>query len=99
MVTKKEIGDKTIYMLTKKGILYCKKCVKTFLGMCESPPSAWEPHTVKMRKKFDRAFDKVQKMSEKEQEGWLKRNPGVLFSQPTEEEHKLGLLLRKIESL
>ena len=98
-VGKKEIGDKTIYMLTKKGISYCEEHVKTFLAMCKISPSAWEPYTENTRKKFDRAWAKVQKMSEKEQEGWLKKNPGVLFSQPTKEEHELDLLLQKIKSL
>ena len=95
----KEIGNKTIYMLTKKGNSYCEKRIKLLLKAKDSSELAWDTHTEKTRKRFDRAWAKVQKMSEKEQERWLKNNPGILFAQPTKEEHKLDLLLQKIKSL
>ena len=98
-VGKKEIGDKTIYMLTKKGISYCEKCIKHLLEAKDSSELAWNPHTEKVQKRFERAMDKVLKMSEKEQKKWLDKNPGALFAQPTKEEHELDLLLQKIKSL
>ena len=98
-VRKKEIDNKTIYMLTKKGISYCEECVKNFLAMRKIPPSAWEPHTENTRKQRDHDFAKLKSMPEKEAQRWAEKNPGKLFSQPTKEEHKLDLLLQKIKSL
>ena len=100
---KKRVGKNTTYNLTKKGTLHCEECIKNFLQLCEIPPSAWESHTESASKKLDLLIAKVQKMSEKEQEIWFKKNPGVLFAQALieeeKEEHKLDLLLQKIKSL
>ena len=98
-VTIKKIGKKTIYTLTKEGNSYCEKCLKYLLEAKDSSELAWKPHTENVKKKFELAFTKVQKMSFKEQERWLKNNPGILFAQPTKEEHELDLLLQKIKSL
>ena len=101
-VRKKNTGIKTFYMLTKKGILFCEECIETFLAMGRIQPSAWEVHTEEYVKKLDHVFAKVLKMSEKEQQRWLKKNPGgssLGFAQPTKEDEKLDLLLQKIKSL
>jgi hypothetical protein len=99
----KEIGKtkpkKTIYMLTKEGNSYCEKCIKLLLEAKDSSELAWNPHTENVQKILEHALAKVQKMSVKEQERWFKKNPGVLFRQPTKEEHELDLLLQKIKSL
>ena len=70
-------------MLTKKGNSYCEKCIKHLLEAKDSSELAWNPHTENVKKKLDRAWAKVQKMPFKEQERWLKNNPGILFAQPT----------------
>lgn len=104
MISKKMVlvkkQDKMVYSLTKKGESYCRKQIQGFLDMGGISPQAWEPYTVDANEKWEKMMDKLNKMKTLEEKTkWLQRNPGALFSQPTEEEHKLGLLLRKIESL
>lgn len=100
-VKKSTISNVTIYNLTGKGILHCKKCIKLFLELHEpmTDRKAVEPFTHKASKELERAISRLQKMTPKQQEEWLRKHPDTLFDQPTKKEHVISQLLRKIEML
>ena len=100
-VKRSMVNNKLIYDLTKKGILYCEKCMQYFLELHELWSYRDESHkfTMKAEKESDQKWLEFKKKSQKEQEKYMLKNPGEFFQQPTKKEHKISLLLQKIKSL
>ena len=100
-VKRSMVNNKLIYDLTKKGILYCEKCMQYFLELHELWSYRDESHkfTMKAEKESDQKWLEFKKKSQKEQEKYMLKNTGEFFQQPTKKEHKISLLLQKIKSL
>lgn len=100
-IKRNTISNVTIYNLTGKGTTHCKKCIKLFLELYEPmrDDSAVEPFTKKADKELERTIIKLQKMSPKQQEKYLKEHPDALFEQPSKTEHRISQLLKKIDLL
>ena len=93
------IDNFTCYRLSPKGLVYCRKIIEDFTNLVELMENKKESEqfTQKALDRYTATMDKLDKMTPEEKNKWITKpeNQGKIFRQPTKNESRISLILKK----